>query len=575
MLNSKAKKIIILAVVASVTTALIIAFKNTNKDTLILNGSSGYEITFNSQVKNITANKKQIKLTAYAKYIEEFNGNSVIYFLINKISSSSIKNIIIPVEMSTSGNIINIEYPAVIENDEMLYSLFQYFFQTMPPVSNSSAGKWEDIFYTDNGYIKYQYNQNGKSIQKTKNVIEEYNIDVNVKVSDIALTLSNSFWLENAYSKEILSIKASGLSNSEVTNSIELEQIPFDNSLNKYFEKSYSQLTAEYKNDKKKLFDTKRNHVAKYVPVDNKSMSALLSEFNEKFNAMNDDSNKSYFAMMKLLKNNPQLLASIPNKIKEIGETNDVAARMLIGILEKIGTADAQNALTIIMKDKDIITANRIRAIVALNGVLNPSDHTIDSLIQLSAVRNNDENKFIADTSVLALGSAGSKLIGKTDKYEDVRNYFDTTLAGSDENTYNTLLGIGNTSDEYFYNKVTPYLQSSNEYNREAAVFAAANTNFNEFMQGAESFLSNEVSANVRSKVYDAFTESMHPTPEMTNIVKENFKQESSVVQNSMLKYLKRNAKQPEAEKYLQELMTSSTISAQEKINIRHILGSK
>lgn len=575
MLNSKAKKIIILAVVASVTTALIIAFKNTNKDTLILNGSSGYEITFNSQVKNITANKKQIKLTAYAKYIEEFNGNSVIYFLINKISSSSIKNIIIPVEMSTSGNIINIEYPAVIENDEMLYSLFQYFFQTIPPVSNSSAGKWEDVFYTDNGYIKYQYNQNGKSIQKTKNVIEEYNIDVNVKVSDIALTLSNSFWLENAYSKEILSIKASGLSNSEVTNSIELEQIPFDNSLNKYFEKSYSQLTAEYKNDKKKLFDTKRNHVAKYVPVDNKSMSALLSEFNEKFNAMNDDSNKSYFAMMKLLKNNPQLLASIPNKIKEIGETNDVAARMLIGILEKIGTADAQNALTIIMKDKDIITANRIRAIVALNGVLNPSDHTIDSLIQLSAVRNNDENKFIADTSVLALGSAGSKLIGKTDKYEDVRNYFDTTLAGSDENTYNTLLGIGNTSDEYFYNKVTPYLQSSNEYNREAAVFAAANTNFNEFMQGAESFLSNEVSANVRSKVYDAFTESMHPTPEMTNIVKNNFKQESSVVQNSMLKYLKRNAKQPEAEKYLQELMTSSTISAQEKINIRHILGSK
>lgn len=575
MLNSNAKKIIILAVVASVTTALIIAFKNTNKDTLILNGSSGYDITFNSQVQNITANKKQIKLTAYAKYIEEFNGNSVIYFLINKISSSSIKNIIIPVEMSTSGNIINIEYPAVIENDEMLYSLFQYFFQTIPPVSNSSACKWEDVFYTDNGYIKYQYNQNGKSIQKTKNVIEEYNIDVNVKVSDIALTLSNSFWLENAYSKEILSIKASGLSNSEVTNSIELEQIPFDNSLNKYFEKSYSQLTAEYKNDKKKLFDTKRNHVAKYVPVDNKSMSALLSEFNEKFNAMNDDSNKSYFAMMKLLKNNPQLLASIPNKIKEIGETNDVAARMLIGILEKIGTADAQNALTIIMKDKDIITANRIRAIVALNGVLNPSDHTIDSLIQLSAVRNNDENKFIADTSVLALGSAGSKLIGKTDKYEDVRNYFDTTLAGSDENTYNTLLGIGNTSDEYFYNKVTPYLQSSNEYNREAAVFAAANTNFNEFMQGAESFLSNEVSANVRSKVYDAFTESMHPTPEMTNIVKENFKQESSVVQNSMLKYLKRNAKQPEAEKYLQELMTSSTISAQEKINIRHILGSK
>lgn len=575
MLNNTAKKIIIIATVAAAIVALIIAVKNTGKDTLILKGSSGYDITFNSQIQNITANKKQIKLSVYTKYIEKFNDNNIIYFLIHRISSSSIKNIIIPVEMTNSGNIIHIEYPAVIENDEMLHSLFQYFFQTIPPVYNSSTNKWEDVIYTDNGYIKYQYIKKGKSIQKAKNLIEEYNVDVNVKSSNIDLTLSDSFWLENASSKETLSIKASGLSNSEVTNHIELKQIPFDSSLNKFFEKSYSQITAEYRQNKKDLFDKKRNYVTQYVPVDNKSMEALLAEFNEKFTAMNDDSNKSYFAMMKLLKDNPQLLASIPNKIKEIGETNDVAARMLIGILEKIGTADAQNTLTVIMKDKEIITINRIRAIVALNGVLNPSDHTIDSLIQLSAVRNNEENKFIADTSVLALGSAGSKLMGKTDKYEDVRNYFDTTLAANDENTYNTLLGIGNTSDEYFYNKVTPYLQSPNEYNREAAVFAAASTNFNEFMSGAESFLKNESSAGVRSKVYDAFTDSMRSTPEMTNIVKENFKQESSVVQNSMLNYLKRNSKQPEAEKYLQELMTSSSISAQEKINIRHILGSK
>lgn len=574
MLDNKAKKIIIAAAVAAAAIIVIIV-KNNQTDTLNLKGSSGYNITFTSHIHNITVNKKQVKMTVYAKYVEEYSDNNIIYFLINNVSSSSIKNIIIPVEMTNSGNIVHIEYPAVIENDKVLFSIFEYFFQTINPVVNSNTNKWEDILYTDSGYIQYEYVQNGKSIHKIKNSINEYNVDVNVKSSNIDLTLSDYFWLENAVSRENIAIQITGISDSEVTNFIELEQIPYDSSYDKYFNKSYSQLTAEYKENKKEIFDTKRNFVAQYIPVDNKSMEALLAEFNEKFTAMNDDSNKSYFAMMKLLKDNPQLLASIPNKIKEIGETNDVAARMLIGILEKIGTADAQNALTIIMKDKDIITPNRIRAIVALNGVLNPSDHTIDSLIQLSAVRNNEENKFIADTSVLALGSAGSKLIGKTDKYEDVRNYFDTTLSANDENTYNTLLGIGNTSDEYFYSKVTPYLQSPNEYNREAAVFAAANTNFNEFMNGAESFLKNESSASVRSKVYDAFTDSMRSTPEMTNIVKENFKQESSVVQNSMLNYLKRNSKQPEAEKYLQELMTSSSISAQEKINIRHILGSK
>ena len=575
MLKITFKKIIIFATVATAIVALIIAVKNTGKHSLVLRGSSGYEIIVNSHIKNIAADKHHTKITAYAKYIEEYNGNNIIYFLINNISGSSIKNIIIPVEMSNNGSIIHIEYPAGIENDKTLYSLFQYIFQTISPVYNSSINEWEDILYTNNGFIKYHYMQNGKNIKKVKNLIEEYNVNVNIELSDISLTLSNSFWLENASSNEIVTIKASGLANSEVTNTIKLVQIPFDNNLEKYFNKPYSKLLAEYKENKKTLFDTNRNYIAKYIPIDNKSMAALLADFNEKFNAMNDDSNKSYFAMLKLLQNNPQLLASIPKKIKEIGESNDVAARMLIGILEKIGTADAQNTLTIIMKDKEIITANRIRAIVALNGVSNPSDHTIDSLIQLSSIRSSDENNFIADTSVLALGSAGSKLLGKTDKYEDVRNYFDTTLAGSDETTYNTLLGIGNTSDEYFYNKVTPYLTSPNEYNREAAVFAAASTNFNEFIQGAESFLSNESSAGVRSKVYDAFTESMRPTAQMTNIVKENFKQESSVVQNSMLNYLKRNSKQPEAEKFLQELMTSSNISAQEKVNIRHILGSK
>lgn len=89
----------------------------------------------------------------------------------------------------------------------------------------------------------------------------------------------------------------------------------------------------------------------------------------------------------------------------------------------------------------------------------------------------------------MALGSAGSKLLGKTEKYEDVRNYFDNNLTGDNENTYNTLLGIGNTSDKYFYNKISPFLKSPNKYNREAAVYAAANTNMSEFMVNADAFL--------------------------------------------------------------------------------------
>ena len=95
MLNITFKKIIIFATMAAAIVALIIAVKNTGKHSLVLKGSSGYEIIVNSQIKNIAADKHQTKITAYAKYIEEYNGNNIIYFLINNISGSSIKNIII------------------------------------------------------------------------------------------------------------------------------------------------------------------------------------------------------------------------------------------------------------------------------------------------------------------------------------------------------------------------------------------------------------------------------------------------------------------------------------------------
>lgn len=42
-----------------------------------------------------------------------------------------------------------------------------------------------------------------------------------------------------------------------------------------------------------------------------------------------------------------------------------------------------------------------------------------------------------------------------------------------------------------------------------------------------------------------------------------------------MLNYLKRNSKQPEVEAYLKELISSNAITPQERIDIRHVLGSK
>ena len=248
---------------------------------------------------------------------------------------------------------------------------------------------------------------------------------------------------------------------------------------------------------------------------------------------------------------------------------------MVIGILEKIGSADAQSALSTIMKDKDIIETNRIRAIVALNGVEKPSDHTVDTLINQAAIRDNKDDNIIANTSLLALGSAGYKLMDKTDKYNEIQAYFENTLNNDSINRRTTLLSIGNTADKYFYNKVSPYLKDNNPENRAAAVYAASSINMNEFMGNVESFLQNEKENSVRAEVYSAFALSRHPTEQMTNIIKENFYKESKQSETNMITYLKNNINKPTSAALLKEILNSNTLSPNESMEVRKLLRTR
>lgn len=576
--------ILIVAAVIYITIYFLIPQKKA--EALKLSGQSGYNVVW---TLNTTAYKVPItaKIDMYVKSMEKKDDKVILYFLVHKVEydvfEPKIYNAIIPVTMAKNGNILNVEYPLRLEKEYSdvlskkssnipLKRLFDYIIYGLEPVINNNLTHYENITYTKNGYIKSSYKIKHSHICKSRIFIEENNMPYDIDLSEIFINLSNSFWIKNAAFHEI--IKDNAL-NQKVESTISINQIPYDNTMDSFFEKPYDVLSSEYKKENFSFYDMQRNSQAEKKKYSAKTKEKLNAEFNNAFLKLNNNSNESYNNMKKLLEENPYLISQVPDKVKSEGKNNNDANRMVIGILEKIGSADAQSALSTIMKDKDIIETNRIRAIVALNGVEKPSDHTVDTLINQAAIRDNKDDNIIANTSLLALGSAGYKLMDKTDKYNEIQAYFENALNNDSINRRTTLLSIGNTADKYFYNKVSPYLKDNNPENRAAAVYAVSSINMNEFMGNVESFLQNEKENSVRAEVYSAFALSRHPTEQMTNIIKENFYKESKQSQTNMITYLKNNINKPTSAALLEEILNSNTLSPNESMEVRKLLRTR
>ncbi len=588
MILKKSAVIITAAILIVAAVVLIRSLLVFNSDTkkLKLNGQSGYNVVITAYD---TASKtaSTCDMTIYVKSVGKYENDYVLYFLVQSADfgkgGKKDYNALIPVVMGENGNIVQVDYPYELEEEYdkaintpgtviPLKKYFEYFIYACEPVINDKIKQYEYVTYIPGGYIKSSYHNKDDHIEKTRNYGEVNGMDYRFQLSEISINLSKKFWIKNAASHEIL---RDDYMSSNIDNTVSVTEMPFDTSLNYFFEKPYNILAAEYKKQIYSYYDEKRNKTIKIEDHGKNIKEQFNKEFSEKFTKLNDNSNESYFAMKDLLEKNPYLIYEVPKKIKSAKDNDNDAARMVIGILEKIGTADAQSALSTIMKDKDIAEKNRIRAIVALNGVENPSDYTVDTLISQAGIRKNQEDSIIANTSLLALGSAGSKLIDKTDKYNEIRSYFDKSLGNAAQPKRQTLLSIGNTSDKYFYDKVTPYLSDNDPANRAAAVYACASIDINKFMDLTDNILEKEKDDSVRSEVYQAFASSRNPESRMTELAEKNYFQESRQAQNNIIKYLKNNINDQKSYKLLKEILDSDTLPPSEKIEIRKLLRNR
>lgn len=372
--------------------------------------------------------------------------------------------------------------------------------------------------------------------------------------------LSGEFWLSSFHGTEtgVIDRKSYRIDAS-------YEAIPFDETV--FYASGYT--VEERQKSAGKIFDDIRN-----TDPPEEVAEAVLTEtdikyFNAMFFNLNDKSNESFFAMAMALRNNPLLLELIPDMLRKYEQDNDDAARILIGILEYVGTPRAQSILGVVLTDVTQSETSRMRAAVALNGIKMPTDDTVTLLQNQSNMRGSDSDNFIANTSYLALGSVADRLNqGGTEKYEEVRDAMLLNLRSGSIPPSTALLALGNTGDEYVYDYVAEYITAADPRVRSAAITASGQINEERLADNAPKLLATEDHTGVRSTLYGTFQGTSEKVVNL--MVSAIYEEKQNEVKSPILGYLVKNADNRQVRETLEDLLTrSDIIGPQDRIAIR------
>jgi hypothetical protein len=155
-----------------------------------------------------------------------------------------------------------------------------------------------------------------------------------------------------------------------------------------------------------------------------------------------------YHELLDLLRSTPGLIESVPAVLQAGAGSLDGSDALIRG-LEEIGTGAAQEALLAIPSDGSLRHTDRLRAIIALGGVESPTEAAFAGLWALAGQRSDPASLDLSNTALLALGSAGSRLVDAPERRAAVRSGLVDRLRATEDVGERTMLlkAIGNLRD--------------------------------------------------------------------------------------------------------------------------------
>lgn len=371
-------------------------------------------------------------------------------------------------------------------------------------------------------------------------------------------------WLETVSGSEDLNIKSGNVVWLKAEMRTSLELVPFkpDPSLIIWKEKrSFEEILASFKKGKKEVasYWEKKQGEALKKELEHVDLNEIVSQLAK---TEGKDINEIH-----LLRD---YLCSFPEEASEIPalllkkDINSGAAASIINALELSGHPEAQKALVSVMQDNHQLPLNRIRAIVALNGIQEPTGEALNALWDQFETRSNSLSLEMSNTAALALGSISNTLKDEDpDLSMEINFHLAECLSNTGNNKEETIIllkAMGNAADSSLVREIEPFISSE-----EPAIRAAAAEAYRNYADADSlSILSRQLTIEPEQEVRNAIVESLinrEPDIGCIAIVQSLISAETNEdVRYNMIMFLGKNK-----EDYPQVITTLKEQASQEK----------
>ncbi|WP_159445293.1 HEAT repeat domain-containing protein [Nitratiruptor tergarcus] len=471
-------------------------------------------------------------------------GNPEIERILKKVYSQ-----MFVVHFTADGHIFNYTFKGNDEDSkglQQLISEFQIVLKQMPDYTTEEN--------TADGTVYAQYKRDEilpcflKKQRHGFYINKQQSYKKNIIKSDANATIAKS-WIETFDSKEIIEVVSGTKKISEYVKQISLTKVeqPIDNTLDIWrYSGDINNLIEHYKNDSEESYIKKASKEAakKYIKQNRISLDSLLLSIKGK-------DPQQLMKIAEYLKLFPDEATKLLPFIKS---ADYKMAADLIFVLQRAGTVQAQLVLQKIVQDTDYKQVNRIRAIIALGGVKEPSEDTINFLWQIQSKRDSLNDKRLSDTALLNIGR-----FGKNSPYADEIKAKLSELAQNIPNDSSEkrilLLSMKNADAQYFESDIVDALRSSNPRVRSAAVKALSKLNKESVRDELLPLFTTDEDLEVRQQLAKTLL-TIDPNGALMSRARENIlKEDDSLVRKNLILYLlKYREKYPENDNILKKL---------------------
>lgn len=281
--------------------------------------------------------------------------------------------------------------------------------------------------------------------------------------------------------------------------------------------------------------------------------------------------------LAKMLEEFPELAAELPTRLMD-AELGDFVAAGLTHALELAGNESCQDALREVFSGSDFPHANRVRAIVGLGGVENPTPASIEALWQAGEYRGTSEMGDLSNTALLALGNLGNNLReAGSERYADLSLGLQRGLAtAAPESKAVLLTAMSNTRDPALLPVAALELGASEPAVRVAAIRAVSSVDGREGLDSLSTRLEHEEDSWVRAALVDGMRQLSHTSDSAFVACVNMLRSEKDMqVRAALARYLGDNLEDyPAGRETLEQLLRDRSNSAELRAYVAKALRS-